>query len=374
MAKRRGWGRVRQLPSKRYQATYLGPDLAVHKATATFEAKIDAEGWLATERRLIDSGNWTAPHTRNRAEPRATFRDYAETWLQLRVSSEQIKPRTAALYRSLLDHHILPTFGDLELTRISTQDVKRWYAARNTGPTARANAYGLLRTIMGEATNDGLIPTNPVRIKRAGSKQRERELRVLTVPELNAIVEAIPERYKALVLVGAWCALRFGELAALRRSDVDLTEGVLHVRRALVTLKGQTYAGPPKSAAGRRTVSIPPHIQPALRAHMLEHSAFGKDGLVFPAANGRDFLALSTLHRVFGPAKAKAGRADVRVHDLRHFGGIMAARSGATLGELQQRLGHSTAQAAMIYQSAISDRHTQIADQLSRLATADEAS
>ncbi len=88
---------------------------------------------------------------------------------------------------------------------------------------------------------------------------------------------------------------------------------------------------------------------------------------MFPPASGDGHLAISTVHKVFGPAKQRAGRPDVRVHDLRHFGAIMAARSGATIGELQQRLGHSTAQAALIYQSAVSDRPNQIAAALSAL-------
>ncbi len=92
---------------------------------------------------------------------------------------------------------------------------------------------------------------------------------------------------------------------------------------------------------------------------------------MFPARSGRH-LAHSTLHKVFDRDKVEAGRPDVRVHDLRHFGAIMAARSGATLGELQERLGHSTGQAALVYQSAVSDRSTQIAAALSQMA-ADQA-
>lgn len=370
MGGRRGWGRLRKLPSGRWQASYTGPDLAVHKAAGTFETKLDAEGWLIDERRLVDAGKWTPPHARNQPEPTQpdSFGTYSAAWLQQRSRSGQIKPRTAALYESILRRHITPTFGDLPLTAITPTLVKSWYADLDTGQTGRANAYGLLRTIMGEAADDGAVPVNPVRIKGAGTKKRERELRVLTVAELNALVAAIPARYKALVLLGAWCSLRFGELAALRRSDLDLKAGVVHVRHSVVTLKGQKFLGPPKSDAGRRPVSIPPHILPALREHLTDHAAFGKDGLVFPAANGKDYLALSTLHRVFGPAKNKAGRPDVRVHDLRHFGLVMAARAGATVGELQQRGGHSTAQAAMIYQSSVSDRHAQIAEALSTMA------
>lgn len=366
MRHRRGFGAIRKLPSGRYQASYTGPDVARHTAPHTFETKLDAEGWLYQQHSAIDGVAWKPPEQvkAEKASRHTTFDEYASTWLDIR----DLKPSTRALYASLRATHITPSFGRLPVTAITTMTVKKWYAALDTGPTAKANAYGLLRTILGEAVDDGMIPANPARIKGAGTKKRARELRVLTVPEFDKIVTAIPERYKALVLLGGWCAMRFGELAALRRCDLDLKHGVVHVRQAVTTVKGRTIVGEPKSDAGKRTVSIPPHIIATLRQHVAEHASFGREGLVFPSASGDGYLAISTLHRVWTPAKEKAGRPDVRIHDLRHFGAIMAARSGATIGELQQRLGHSTAQAAMIYQSSVSDRPIEIAAALSALA------
>ena len=56
--KRRGFGRLRQLPSGRWQAAYIGPDTKLHKAPRTYASEHDAEGWLAGERRKIDLGTW----------------------------------------------------------------------------------------------------------------------------------------------------------------------------------------------------------------------------------------------------------------------------------------------------------------------------
>lgn len=357
---RRGFGAIRKLPSGRYQASYTGPDGGRHTAPLTFDTKEDGEGWLYRQRTDVTDDDWTPPAVKKQAA--VTFTEYAATWLQMR----DLTPATRALYASLLSNHISPTFGALPLPAITSMRIKKWYAGLDTGPTARANAYGLLRTIVGDAVDDGLLTVNPVRIKGAGTKKRARELRVLTIAELDRIVTAIPERYKAFVLLGGWCAMRFGELAALRRSDLDLKNGIVHIRQAVTTIKGQTVVGKPKADSGR-VVSIPPHILPALKAHVAQHAEFGRDGLVFPSASGTGYLANSTVHRVFDRAKKAAGRPDVRLHDLRHFGAIMAARSGATVGELQQRLGHSTAQAAMIYQSAVSERPTEIAKALSAL-------
>ena len=362
---RRGFGAIRRLPSGRFQASFVGPDTVRHTAPVTFETRADAEAWLVDRRREVaDAGaDWLPPVARKRSRP-ITFGEYAEAW----ISTRDIKATSRDLYRSLLNNHLLPTFAATPITGIDVDAVRRWHAALDTGPTSRANAYGLLRTIMGDAVDEGLITRSPVRIKGAGSKQRSRELRVLTIEELNAIAEGIPPRYKSLVLLGGWCGLRFGELAALRRSDLDLTNGLVRVRRAVTARRGEKFEGEPK-AASSRVVTIPPHILPALRDHLREHAAWGRDGLVFPPRDpeGR-FLALSTLHRVFDRAKLAAGRPDVRVHDLRHFGAIQAARAGATLGELQQRLGHRSASAALIYQSAVSERPGAIAEAMSRLA------
>lgn len=377
---RRGFGNLRKLPSGRWQARYRGPDEQTHKAPHTFDTKTDADTWLSMQRADIARGSWRSPEAvrveQQQAErARVPFGEYAAKWLEQRLSGRgdkgKIKPATGQLYDSMLRVHLLPTFGATPLVEITRPDVKAWYGDMDAEtPTARANAYGLLRTIMGAAMDDELIQANPVQIKGAGSKSRARELPQLTRAEFDALANAVPDRYRAFVLLGGWCGLRFGELAELRRSDLDLSKRVVHVRRAITTVGGEVVVGEPKSGSGRRTVPIPASIVPDLKAHRDEHAQFGRDGLLFPAADGKSHLATSTLHRVYKPAAAMAGRPELRVHDLRHFGAIMYARAGATLGELQQRLGHSTAQAALVYQSMVSERGTELTARMDALAKA----
>jgi hypothetical protein len=124
----------------------------------------------------------------------------------------------------------------------------------------------------------------------------------------------------------------------------------------------------PKSEAGKRTVSIPPHLVPLLREHLAENVT-GRDGLLFPSAGDpTKHLSHSTLNKVFLAAREKAGRPDLAFHDLRHTGAVLAAATGATLAELMARLGHSTPAAAMRYQHAAADRDKAIAAALSELA------
>ena len=365
---KRGFGQIQKLPSGRHRARYVGPDLVRHSAPYTFEARVDAEGWLADERRLLSSDAWTPPRERAAAKLRArsdalTFDTYANAWLRDRT----LKPRTRQHYRSLLDRQLFPTFEDVALTDITPESVRAWHALACVGqPTLRAHSYGLMRTIMGSAVSDRLVVVNPCTIRGAGNSTRVHKIKPASLPELEKLVAAMPERYRAMVLLASWCALRFGELTALRRGDVDTRAGVIRIRRGVVRVQGETIVGTPKSAAGERDVAIPPHLLPALREHLLQHTEPGKDGLLFPARGG-GYLAPSSLYRVFYKAREAAGRPDLRFHDLRHSGAVLAAQTGATLAELMSRLGHSTPGAALRYQHAAAERDLEIARRLSAL-------
>lgn len=134
----------------------------------------------------------------------------------------------------------------------------------------------------------------------------------------------MPERYRLLVQLAAWCALRYGELAELRPSDVDTAEGVLRVRRTGVSVPGEGFTvNAPKSRAG---IPIPPRVLPLLREHLLRWTAPARDGLLFPSAGDeKRHLRQSSLARVDYPARAAAVRDDLRFHDLRHAGAVYAA-------------------------------------------------
>ena len=362
---RRSFGAVRKLPSGRFQASYVGPDGLRHVAPYTFDARTDADGWLATVRADILRDAWLPPEPAE-PDPGPTLREYAARWL----SERDIRPGTARLYEHHLRTRVLPVLGDTLLTDITPAMVRTWHAGLDAGtPTARAHAYALLRTILRTAVDDALIPASPCRIRAAGRSRRAGQTRPASIAELTAIAEAMPPRYRAAVLVSAWCALRFGEMAALRRSDLDLAEGVIHVRRGVVRVGGQQIEGPPKTDSSVRDVSIPPHVVPVLRDHVARHAGKGRDGLVFPASGG-GFLSPSALYSVYYPAREKADRPDLRWHDLRHTGAVLAAATGATLKELMSRLGHSTPDAALVYQSAAADRDRAIADALSEMAGA----
>lgn len=370
MAARRSFGSIRRMSSGRYQARYTGPDLRTHLAPLTFSSKIDAEAWLAAERRMKeDPAKWSPPRTRleQEFERRArlrhqTFGPYAEDWLAHR----ELAASTQTNYAKLLNNHLLPTFADTPLTEIDRAIVANWYRGLAPGtPHARKHAYDLLRNILNAALDDELIDRNPVHIRGAGSVKRTGRTRPASLDELEVLVEATPERFKLMVLLAAWCALRKGELSELRRSDVDTINWTLRVRRGVGFVPGRTVVKGPKTEAGKRDVAIPEHLVPVVRNHLLRHTQNGAHGLLFPSARG-GHLRASAVDRWYYPARETAGRPDLRFHDLRHTGAVLAAQSGATLAELMHRLGHTTPAAAMRYQHAAAERDRQIAQRMSQ--------
>lgn len=372
MASRRGFGTLRRLPSKRWQATYVGPDLARHTAPHTFAVKVDAEAWLAREWALVNGDGWVAPKRRSEIAKRMappTFGEYACQWL----ADRPLKPRSREGYEHLLRRYLGPEFGELLVSDLTPALVRRWWASlAPEHPTVNARAYALLRAILTTAVTDELLASNPCRVRAASNPPTKKEIRPATLVELDVLVKEMPDHLGALVLLCAWCALRSGEVLELRRRDLDLNRGVVKVTRAVSWVRGQPIVGTPKSASGTREVTVPPHIMPALQAHLDKHVGSEADALLFPSMRDRRrHMQPTVLHAAWRKARAVAGRDDLRIHDLRHTGATMAAMAGATLAELQARLGHSTVAAALRYQHAAQERDVEIATRLSALAHPD---
>jgi excisionase family DNA binding protein len=273
MPGKRRFGRVRELPSGRWQARYKGPDGIDRPAPHTFGSKTSAERWLTLTEAEIIQGDWIDPDA-----GRVLFGKYASDWIEER-------------------------------------------------PGLRPEVYALANTIRG--------------------------------------------RYRALVLLGVFSSLRWGELAALRRSDIDMQARTVRVSRQLSEKRGGGFVfGPPKSDAGQRLVAIPEVITSDIAAHIVTYAVPDDDGLVFTSPEGRPLRLSNFCRRAWRPALRAAGLPMIHFHDLRHSGNQLAADAGANLRELMDRMGHSTTRAAMAYLHGSDERQQAIADELSRQAAA----
>jgi integrase len=249
----------------------------------------------------------------------------------------------------------------------------------------RSHAYSLLKSMFRTAVAHRLVTESPVAVEGATARTTPKDITLLTVAQVQALADAMPARHRLLVLLAAWCGLRFGELTGLRRRDINLDEETITIEQAAVTVGGARRITTPKSAAGRRTVYLPPHVIADVRHHLASFTAPGANALVFPGTDGQPL----TPGQVYGHAprydtgtgkkkhpgngfyraRHQIGRPDFRFHDLRHFAATMAAISGATTKELMQFAGHSDIHAAMRYQEAVTDRKRDLAHHMTALAT-----
>ena len=376
---RAAWGKIRMLPSGRYQASHVGPDGERHTAPMTYSAKIDAQAWLAAQQTAIAQGKWSpaAVLAEQAAQKAVTLQDYAERWMHERTNSrgERLRPATIHEYQRLLSGPLAPLAPRL-LANITPAVVRTWRTdLLDTGrKTQTSRAYGLLNAIMGTAVTDALVAMNPCTIKGGQSTNTGRKVLPPTDAELDIIVDAITPRFRALVLLAAWGGLRYGEATELRRNDLTITRGYdgeitlirVRVERGVThTTTNGFQVGPPKSEAGVRTVALPPHIHGEIMAHLEEHAGRFPESLLFPAFDGSSHLAQSTFTKHWYQARRAAGREDMPFHALRHYAGTRYAQTGASLRETMTRLGHSSTSAAMRYQHA-TGRDDELAARMAR--------
>ncbi len=375
---RRGFGAIRKLPSGRFQANYTGPDLRIHKAPCgTFHTHDAAVAWIDSERKLIDLGAWTPPAERAAVAEAATahrpptFGKYAAQV----IDERDLAPRTKDSYRYLLREHLEPTFGAMPLDQITPALVRAWWsgvrgvrhARAPEIPTARVRAYEVLRMVLNVAVEDDFIPSNPCRIKAATRLSPAHDATMPSPAEVAALSAAMPPELALSVLITAWCGLRRSETFELRRRDVSPDRAVLSVSRAVTTRNGTTVVARPKAGSVRQVV-IPPHIREAVAEHLDTHTGKAQNALLFPDPRTGEHLPEWSYRKRWNAACAAIGRPGLRMHELRHFGGTMAAQAGGTLREVQDRLGHKTAAAAMRYQRLAAGRAEQIAEQMSQLS------
>lgn len=359
MATRRDFGSVRRLKSGRWQARYRDPSGLRIPAEVTFATRGDAAAWLARAQSDQDRGVFIDPRA-----GRITLAAFAERFLAERTLAD----RTRETYRGLLDGHVLPTLGRFDIGQLAPGTVRSWYARlARAHPSTAAKAYRLLRTMMNTAVADELILRNPCRIDGAG-RESAPERPIATLTELEQLVAAMPARFRAMILLACWCHLRKGELCGLRRRDVDLVRSSVTVAQSLQQLRNGTLViKEPKTAAGRRTVAIPPHVLPALTAHLETFTAAGPDALVFTGERGGP-VRPHVLQKHWSRARLAVGRPDLHMHDLRHTGNTWAAATGASTRELMARMGHANQDAALRYQHATEARDRVIAEALARMA------
>ncbi len=379
MARKRGFGELERRRSASgavtYRARYAMPDGT--RYSRTFGTKLDAEAWLALERSLIDREEWTPPRARQLAEAKRQAAARANTvaaFANRYLAERELRPNTISGYRQLLATRILPYFGEMPLRDVTLSEIKAWRASLDASTeSTNAAAYRLLRSLMQAAEEEELIDRAPPRIRGASSAPVKRVAVPATFDELAVIVDEMPDRLRLLIVLAAFVGLREGELLELRRSDVDGVTGRIDVTRKVDKDANPSVRGAcpecgrpissPKTRSGARTVHVPPPFLKMLQRHLLEHTAAGPSGLLFPG-DRTDHMSVRYLMDRYRSAREAAGRPDLTIHHLRHTALTLAGQHGATAAELQARAGHASQAAMAIYQHATLDRDRSLAEKI----------
>lgn len=369
--RRRGWGYIREprYPGCRWAASYMhihNGTLKRFNAPHTFISDVEAAGWLSKERRLIDQEVWTPPAEREKAKARSSIllRDFAEDAL----AGRRLAPTTRSNYKRLWDTRIEPGLGDLVVRDITADDLNEWWRGLGVEhEVSRAHAWNLLKSLLREAVESEIIVKSPAdspRFKRYGKRPKRRQITLLTPAEISDTAAKLPSYYAIALPIMAWCALRYAEVSELRVKDID--DGpdgmVIHVRRSAPLVDGvPVIKQGSKSDAGTRDVWVPPGLAVAIRQRL---KSIGKGPNTLVVTNFRgDRLPRATFTKAFKAALPPA-KSEMHVHALRHTGAVLAAQAGASTAELQERLGHATADMAALYQHVAIGRQRAISERM----------
>ncbi|WP_241111262.1 site-specific integrase [Microbacterium sp. CFH 31415] len=358
--RREAWGSLRKLPSGRWQARYPAPDGETYTARTeddkplTFLTKTDARTWLASMHTRIARHEWEQPAVlaaRRRAEAEVErarsigFTEYAGRWIaHIRVEPNRSGKRRAVgtirSYKSKVDGYLIPEFGntpirqiDKDRIRVMTDRLDRIPSPLN--PKSKFNGITrpvliVLMMILRQAARDGIIAAAPaVSVPKQETVRRDEDNEdgeyVATPHQVEALYEAVPDQWAIMVLLAAWCQLRRAECLGLQRRDVEWHQygsATLHVRRQLNANTGD-YSNDLKSAAGRRSLSIPTLMRGRLEAHLRDNVAPEAKAPLIPASV-RSSVPLSNTRWGFVWADVREAVDGLpprfRFHDLRHTG------------------------------------------------------
>ncbi len=145
---------IARRPSGQWRARYRDPAGKEH--ARHFDRKVDAQRWLNSVTAAVETGTYVDPRA-----GRITVREWAQTWLD---GQAQLKPTTRSRYRGILDRHVLPPWGPVQLVAVSHADVQAWVARQRADGVAPATVrkhFRVLSLVLELAVRDGRLPRNP---------------------------------------------------------------------------------------------------------------------------------------------------------------------------------------------------------------------
>ena len=272
---------------------------------------------------------------------KTTLADYVTEWWKVKTG---LKPKTVASYKAVLKLEILPTFGATPLNRITSIDVEQWLVDMKTAGKSASRirqSKNLLHQILAHATRWRRIGYNPTEGIRAPVTTTKKLPRYITATEVDQIADAVPDRYRVLVLVLGYLGLRWAEAVGLQRHNIHLLKRRLHIESTLSEVEGEFHRVPPKTHE-ERDVVLPVFLADELAGHIGRYVEDDPDALVFTSPGGNPIRNSNFRRRVWTPALDTAGVDKLTMHQMRHTAASIMAAEGWPLTAVKEQLGHSS--------------------------------
>ncbi|WP_432020695.1 tyrosine-type recombinase/integrase [Streptomyces sp. 1222.5] len=325
---------VQKRPNGKWRARYR--DEAGKEHARHFGKKVDAQRWLDEVSASVLTGQYVDPRA-----GRITFRAYAEQWRHAKPH----RPTTQVKAEQHLRVHAYPAFGDRAVARIRRSDVQGWVTSLEKDgmkPSTVRTTFNTVRAVFRAAVSDRVIAVSPCTDVDLPEVPR-RKVVPLSVGQVRALTEAMPARYRALVVTGAGTGLRPGELFGLQVRHVDFFKRQLHVEQQVQQARGgTTRVCPPKTKESERVIPLPDVVLHALVAHLKEFPA-GPDDFLFQDPKGGPVVATRLMDSAWRPARQKVGMPEVTMHQLRHTYASLLIAAGESVKVVSERLGHTNA-------------------------------
>lgn len=324
---------IRRHPKNgRWQVRYRDP--SGKERSRNFRRKVDADAFRATVEADKIRGQWLNPDL---------FRlPYADWWARWHAGRVNLRPSThqrdTIYWRSLIE----PSLGDIPIGRIQPDTLRAWIASlidEGKAPATVRKAAQLVKASLEAAVDDGLIGSNPAR-KLPLPQIPPQEMQFANAEEIQHLAGSIDPRWRGMVILSAYTGMRIGEVAGLEVDQLNILGRRVTVTQQLSEYAGGIFVAPPKTAAARRTISLPQFVCTEMSRH-LTHYPVGEDRFVFHASEGGPIRRSNWRRRVWLPAVAEAGLEGFRYHDLRHSHAAMLIAQGEHPKVIQSRLGHS---------------------------------
>jgi integrase len=266
------------------------------------------------------------------------FGEFAQTWSG--IKEKEIKKSTMRDYRSAMNLYVLPRFGSTRMREINYLDVDRFKSELNRSPKRINNILVPMRSIFKMAFKSGIVDDN-IMLKVENLRSDPPMINPLTPDEVKKVLETCHPHYIEFFITAFFTGMRFGEMAALKKTNVDLGRRIVRICETLV----YGVEGRPKTKKSNREIDLLPPVVDALRRQM--QKTHGKSEYVFLDLSGKPLTPDHVRKVIWEPCLKKAGIKYRPLMQTRHTFATMMIDAGEEIGWVQRMLGHSSLQ--MIY-------------------------